>query len=147
MSGSNLIVDGLKVGESNPLPIGALSRIDSNNTTTTPLAGAATYTGTWTEVLDFVELLVRCEADVAGTLYFETSNDGVNLSGTAVQVNAGTGSATFALPQFALTGPFRHDLQVYLGPFPAKTDLYVVGVGPTGGSAMSAEFAVVLIDA
>ena len=50
----------------------------SGNSTTTALAGAATYTGTF-EQNTFPEVMVSCKADVSGTLYFDFSNDGTNV--------------------------------------------------------------------
>ena len=47
------------------------------NTTTTPLTGAATYTGTG-ELNDYPQVGVFSFADVAGTLYFDWSVDGTN---------------------------------------------------------------------
>jgi len=53
----------------------------TDNSTTTPLAGDATYTGTG-EQNDFPEVLVMSKADVAGTLYFDFSSDGTNWDST-----------------------------------------------------------------
>ena len=52
------------------------------NTTTTPLAGDATYTGTWTDVSQYTSAVVACLTDAAGILYVEFSDDG---SGDAEQ--------------------------------------------------------------
>lgn len=48
------------------------------NTTTTPLAGGATFTGGW-EMNDQSDVAVSCFADQDGTLYFDFSNDGVRV--------------------------------------------------------------------
>lgn len=47
----------------------------SGNSTRTPLGSAATYTGTW-EQDDRPDVMVSCQADNTGTLYFDFSNDG-----------------------------------------------------------------------
>ena len=55
--------------------------VDGNNSTTTPLAGSATFTGTSTEVLNYGVIFVNVYADVAsGTdgLEIEQSSDGTN---------------------------------------------------------------------
>lgn len=63
----------------------------SNNTTTTPLAGDATYTGTG-EQNQYPHVLVYLFSDTAGTLYFDWSVDGSNwhvfpVAGIAVSAN------------------------------------------------------------
>jgi len=45
------------------------------NSTTTALSGSATFTGEWEEN-DYPEVGVSTKTDVAGTLYFDFSNDG-----------------------------------------------------------------------
>lgn len=49
----------------------------TNNTTTTPLAGDATFTGTG-EQNAAPDVMVSCQSDVSGTLYFDFSVDGTN---------------------------------------------------------------------
>lgn len=49
----------------------------TDNTTTTPLGGGATYTGTG-EQNDYQYVMVSCIADQAGTLLFDFSPDGTN---------------------------------------------------------------------
>lgn len=51
------------------------------NSTSTPLAGGATYTGAWEESPRSM-VLVQSYSDVAGTLYFDFSTDGVNADST-----------------------------------------------------------------
>lgn len=51
--------------------------ISSLNSTTTPLTGGATYTGTW-ELVDKPDVLVSGYTDVAGTLYFDFSINGTD---------------------------------------------------------------------
>lgn len=53
----------------------------TDNSTTTPLAGDATFTGTG-EQNDYPEVLVMSKSDVAGTLYFDFSSDGTNWDST-----------------------------------------------------------------
>lgn len=47
------------------------------NSTTTPLSGAATFTGT-AEQNDYPDVMCSCYADVAGTLYFDFSVNGTD---------------------------------------------------------------------
>lgn len=73
------------------LDIVASSFESTNNTTTTPLAGAATYTGTF-EQNNYPDVMVSCQTDQAGTLYFDFSVDGTNVNTFPVngfQVSAG----------------------------------------------------------
>ena len=49
------------------------------NSTITPLATGATFTGTW-EDNTFPEAMVSCTTDNGGTLYFDFSVDGTNVS-------------------------------------------------------------------
>lgn len=49
----------------------------TGNSSTTPLSGGATYTGT-AEQNYFPDVMASCYADVAGTLYFDFSIDGTN---------------------------------------------------------------------
>ncbi len=58
---------------------GITSPTTSGNSTTTPLSSAATFTGTW-EQNDFPETMVSCTTDNGGTLYFDFSVDGTNVS-------------------------------------------------------------------
>lgn len=48
-----------------------------DNSTTTPLAAGATFTGA-TELSDQPDVAVSCKTDAAGVLYFDFSNDGTN---------------------------------------------------------------------
>lgn len=67
------------VSEVNPLPVAATSGVAStDNTSTTPLATGATFTGTW-EKNGAPDVMVSCKTDNTGTLYFDFSNDGVNV--------------------------------------------------------------------
>lgn len=59
---------------------GAVS-VEDINTTTTPLTGSGTFTGTW-EQNKYPQVMVSMITDVAGTLYFDFSNDGTNLDST-----------------------------------------------------------------
>lgn len=53
-------------------------RQSSANTTTTPLASSATFTGTF-EQNDFSDVGVSCYSDTDGTLFFDFSVDGTNV--------------------------------------------------------------------
>lgn len=68
--GPNVLGNGVNVNAS------AVS--DGKNTTTTPLTGGATFTGTAELVSGFPDVGVSCKTDAAGTLYFDFSNDGTN---------------------------------------------------------------------
>lgn len=73
------------------LSIVASSFESTNNTSTTPLAGSATYTGTY-EQNSYPDVMVSCQTDQAGTLYFDFSPDGTNTNTFPVngfQVSAG----------------------------------------------------------
>jgi len=52
--------------------------IDTGNTTTTPLAAAAIFTGTAKDASAFSSVVVSCKTDKLGTLYIEFSPDGTN---------------------------------------------------------------------
>lgn len=51
--------------------------ISTSNSSTTPLSGGATFTGTGEQNF-FPDVMASCYADVAGTLYFDFSIDGTN---------------------------------------------------------------------
>jgi len=55
----------------------------TSNYSITPLAGAATYTGTG-ELNYFPDVMVSCYADVDGKLYFDVSVNGTNWHETPV---------------------------------------------------------------
>ncbi len=52
-------------------------RVDSKNSTYTPLSGGATFTGTWVDVRTYLSVIVAAKADVAGTLYVEFANTSI----------------------------------------------------------------------
>lgn len=52
-------------------------KASTGNNTTANLSASATYTGT-AELNPLPDVMVSCKADVAGTLYFDFSNDGTN---------------------------------------------------------------------
>ena len=54
--------------------------VNDENTTTTPLATSATYTGDWARCPD--GMTVSMKTDQPGTLYFDFSNDAVNSGST-----------------------------------------------------------------
>lgn len=51
----------------------------ANNTTTTPLSGGSTYTGA-ADRNSLPDVMVSCQTDADGTLYFDFSVDGTNWS-------------------------------------------------------------------
>jgi hypothetical protein len=57
------------------------SETSTGNSTTTPLAGDATFTGTG-EQNDYPDVFVMLKSDADGTLYFDFSNDGTNWDST-----------------------------------------------------------------
>ena len=59
------------------MPRLSLSTESSGNTTTTPLSGSATFTGTG-EQNEYPDVMVSCQADQDGVLYFDFSVDGTN---------------------------------------------------------------------
>jgi hypothetical protein len=100
-SGSTpLNVGGVPVSIDAPAPVTAPSIIDANNTTTTLLAGDASFEGTFTDALEVVQIVVRFSADVPGTLYLENSINGVTQLGSSLQVSP---SSTFILLDFTPT--------------------------------------------
>lgn len=54
-------------------------QVSTVNTTTTPLGSGATFTGTW-EQNNRNDVMVSCQTDNGGTLYFEFSPDGTNVN-------------------------------------------------------------------
>lgn len=76
-------------GDGSPVPIqiaanGAVTMFSAGlestaNTTTTALGSGATYTGTF-EQNNFSDVMVSCQTDNGGTLYFDFSVDGTNVS-------------------------------------------------------------------
>ena len=105
--------------------------LDTQNSTTTPLSGSATYTGGWSDVSAFATVTVAAKSDVAGTLYLEFANDssqanadstltyavaaGINEVHTLKRtrqffrvryVNGSTDQTTFEISAFAEQGAF-----------------------------------------
>lgn len=81
-----------------PLPmISAPQDPSAVNTTTTPLSSAATYTGTLEQNI-YSDVMVSCQTDNTGTLYFDFSVDGTNIT-------------TFPTSGFAITSG-AHDFHV-----------------------------------
>ena len=73
------------------------------NTSTATLAGAGTFTGEW-ELSAQPDVMVSCQSDVAGTLYFDFSNDG------------GTTSSTFPTAGFAVAAGIHEFHTALKGP-------------------------------
>ena len=57
--------------------VDGVGKVSTGNSTTTPLASGATFTGTG-EQNQFSDVYVSCITDQAGKLYFDFSNDGTN---------------------------------------------------------------------
>lgn len=90
-----------------PLPTGAATEatlasvategvVSALNSTTTPLGGGATFTGTWEDVSNYGSISVAGVSDVAGTLYADFSPDGTNAD-NIVQITDGL-DGTFGIP-------------------------------------------------
>lgn len=62
---------------------------DATNSTITPLAGGATFTGTYHFVERYSSISIIGDSDVAGTLYADFSTDGT-LASRAIQLSSGT---------------------------------------------------------
>lgn len=58
---------------------GVLGNTSTDNTTSTPLGSGATFTGTL-EQNDYPDVLVSCQTDNPGRLYFDFSVDGTNVA-------------------------------------------------------------------
>lgn len=69
--------DTASVNTNNALLVANGGVASSTNNSTTPLTGAATFTGT-AEQNEYPDVMCSCYADVAGTLYFDFSVDGTN---------------------------------------------------------------------
>lgn len=68
-----------------------LNEVSGGNSTTTPLSGAATFTGAWEDVTVYGGVTVAVLTDVAGTLYIEFSPDGTNAdSSIPLSISANT---------------------------------------------------------
>ena len=61
-------------GQMNPRSV-----IDGNNSSTQVLASAATFTGSWVNVLEFADVITTVTTDQNGMLYIDFSPDGVNV--------------------------------------------------------------------
>lgn len=61
----------------------AIPRVSLLNGTTAALAGSATYTGTWEDVIHFSSVVIACKTDLDSTLYVDFSPDaGANVDST-----------------------------------------------------------------
>ncbi len=58
------------------------SFVSEANSTTTPLASGATFTGTWTDALKYPSVIVSTRTDQNGTWTVQFSPDGVNVDST-----------------------------------------------------------------
>ncbi len=67
----------------NSAPAGpATTTVDTANSSTTPLSGGATFTGTGTDVSQYSRISVFVDTDVSGTLKMQFSSDGTNWDRT-----------------------------------------------------------------
>lgn len=92
---TNTAVTEAKVSTEGELYVVSGGHVDNNNSTTTPLAGDAVFTGTSTDVLDVSIIIVSLKSDVASAtdgLSIEFSTDGTNWDHTDVfTIPANTG--------------------------------------------------------
>lgn len=96
------ISDGVNpISVTNPLPTSAVAAnqgfVSIVNSSTTPLTGAATFTGTSEEVTNYSQLTVLYETDVEGTISMELSTDGTNWDRKKVVTNASSGVHTLVI--------------------------------------------------
>lgn len=73
-------------------------KVDRLNSSTTPLSGAAVFTGATTECDEYVSVHVSVFADVAGTLSMQFSADGTNWDITQTYTVLGGGGRYFSAP-------------------------------------------------
>jgi hypothetical protein len=64
-------------------------KVSPGNSTTTPLAGGATFTGVWEEISQYATIELIGQADVPGTLYWQSSIDGITID-RQIALNDGT---------------------------------------------------------
>lgn len=135
--------------------------VDATNSSTTPLGGGATFTGTSRDVLQYAAVEVFAYSDVAGTLYLDFSTNGTNwdlsipyalTAGSTLDVpsgphtryfrvryvNGGGAQATFRLQTLLLaTIPAPHAIP--LGSIPTAgddavlTQSEIIGLSSGGG--------------
>jgi hypothetical protein len=86
--GDNGINEG-DVSTANPLPVSlpdtqyvGANVTSAGNSSTTPLGGAATFTGAWEDVSRYSDLIVAVSTDVDGSYALQFSPDGVNVDST-----------------------------------------------------------------
>jgi len=90
-SGGVITVQGVNGGT--PLPISSISNVDAGNSSTTPLAGNGTFSGTGIDVSNYGVISVFVFADQAGTLNIEFSTNNTNWD----DINSYAVSASTAL--------------------------------------------------
>ncbi|KKK69293.1 hypothetical protein LCGC14_2935480, partial [marine sediment metagenome] len=113
---ANIQVGDVDVANGNPVPVSdaggsittdMLSFIDTNNSTTTPLSGGQTFTGTATNLLPFQAITIQILTDGNSTvdgMKFEFSIDGTNWDDIYLfTYTAANGSRRF---QFSPTSKF-----------------------------------------
>jgi len=69
------------VGDTAPMPVQG-GKVLTDNSSTSALNAAATYTGTWTDVSRWPSVVVAAKTDQNGTLYVDFSPDGTNGDST-----------------------------------------------------------------
>jgi len=59
-----------------------IDKISTDNSSTTPLASLATYTGTWEDCSSYSSIIVSVKSDANGVFYIDFSPDGTNVDST-----------------------------------------------------------------
>jgi hypothetical protein len=110
------------VSASNPIPASIISQdvIDATNSSTTPLAGGATYTGSWRSAIGFGALEVSVDTDVISA---NTSSTGLVIQWSQDGVNIGDVDLAYITSTSVWSGPASGG-QTYI--FPAKRPYYRV---------------------
>lgn len=99
---------------------GAEGVIDANNTTDTPLAGAATYTGAWTEITKYNSINLGVYADVASAtdgLKIQYSSDGISVHHEHIWTFSGGANGV----GYQLTAEFKYFRVQYVNGASAQT--------------------------
>lgn len=81
----HVVIDDIASTLQTPLDVSIHGYIDTNNTTTTPLAGDAVFTGTATDITHVATISIIVfsdQASAAGGLSFQQSGDGTNWDST-----------------------------------------------------------------
>lgn len=121
--------------------------VNAANSSTTPLAGGATFTGTGTDILAYAGTEIAAYSNVAGTLYLEYSTDNTNwdislpytlTAGVALHIPAGSDARYFRVRYVnggSAQGVFRLQT-LLLGTIPTPHSVAISSVPLAGSSAL-----------